>query len=212
MADLVTGSKAHSHADRGHDVYETPSPAIEALLAAEKLPHHIWEPACGPGAIVRVLRDHGHTVWATDLIDYGCPESQSKIDFLLERQSRIDVEAIVTNPPFKLATEFAEHALSLAPTVIMLLRLAFLESQKRTALLEGGKLARVHVFRNRLPMMHRMNWEGPRSSSAISYAWFVWDRFHQGPTELRRMSWMPAPANDNAPMQPFETTELGMAA
>lgn len=205
--------KQHSHADRGHDVYETSVPAVEALIAAEKLPHHIWECACGPGAIVKVLRDHGHTVWATDLIDYGCPNSQSKIDFLLERQSRIDVEAIVTNPPFKLATQFVEHALTLAPTVIMLLRIAFLESVKRTPILEGGKLARVHIFRNRLPMMHRMGWEGPKASSSVCYAWFVWDRFHQGPTELRRMSWVPTPANDNAAaVETFETTELGAAA
>ena len=35
---------------------------------------------------------------------------------------------IVTNPPFKLAAQFAAHALSLCPRVAMLLRLSFLES------------------------------------------------------------------------------------
>lgn len=196
---LVTGSKAAKHSERGHDVYETPEPAIEALLKIEPLPHHIWEPACGPGAIVRVLRDHGHTVWATDLVDHGCPDSEKRVDFLMERQSRIDVEAIVTNPPFKLATQFVEHALALAPKVVMLLRLAFLESGKRTKILEGGNLARVHVFRNRLPMMHRQNWAGPKSTSAVPFAWFVWDRFHTGPATIHRVSWEkpPVAANDN---------------
>lgn len=203
---LVTGSKAAKHSERGHDVYETPEPAVEALLRVEKLPHHIWEPACGPGAIVRVLRDHGHTVWATDLVDHGCSQSQSRIDFLMERQSRIDTEAIVTNPPFKLAGQFVEHALALSPLVIMLLRLAFLESAKRTPILEGGKLARVHVFRNRLPMMHRAGWEGPKSSSAVPFAWFVWDRFHNGPAVLNRVSWIKPPkaANDNDERPPWE--------
>lgn len=38
-------------AERGHDLYETPACAIEALLRVEPLPHQIWEPACGRGAI-----------------------------------------------------------------------------------------------------------------------------------------------------------------
>src|SRR5262245_56133282 len=95
----------HPLAERKDDLYETPPEAVHALLRIEHLPHHIWEPACGPGSIVRVLRAAGHTVWATDLVDYGCPDSESHIDFLMERQTRIDVESIVTNPPHKLANE-----------------------------------------------------------------------------------------------------------
>lgn len=193
---LAAGNKTHSIQERGVDLYETPACAVDALLAVEKLPHHIWEPACGRGAIVDILRRHGHTVWATDLCDHGCRESQFKVDFLLERQSRIDVEAIVTNPPFSLAQQFVERALSLAPKVVMLLRLGFLESERRTPILDNGKLARVLVFKKRLPMMHRDGWAGPKSSSAMAFAWYVWDRFHQGPTEMRRISY-PIAANDN---------------
>jgi hypothetical protein len=175
--------------DRKDDLYETPDVAVEALLRAERLPHHIWEPACGPGRIVNVLRQHGHAVWATDLVDYGCPNSQSGIDFLMERQTRIDAEAIVTNPPFKLAGEFVAKALELAPCVMMLMRLAFMESERRCNILDGGQLARVHVFRKRLPMMHRDGWQGPKSSNSLCFAWFIWRRDHCGPTELHRISW-----------------------
>jgi hypothetical protein len=175
--------------ERGDDLYETAECAVESLLGVESLPHHIWEPACGPGAIVHVLRRHGHTVWATDLVDYQCPQSEPRVDFLMERQARIDVEAVVTNPPFKLAAEFVEHALALCPRVIMLLRLSFLESEGRTTILESGHLARVHVFRKRLPMMHRAGWSGNKVSNPTAFAWFVWDRAHNGPTELRRISW-----------------------
>jgi hypothetical protein len=28
-----------------------------------------------------------------------------------------------------------------------------------------------------------------KASSAIAYAWFIWDRDHSGPTELHRISW-----------------------
>ena len=176
-------------ADRKDDLYETPDVAIETLLRIEKLPHHIWEPACGPGRIVKMLRAAGHTVWATDLVDYGLENSESGVDFLMERQARVDVECILTNPPFKLAGEFVEHALALCPRVVMLLRLAFMESERRTPILDNGRLARVHVFRKRLPMMHRAGWEGRKSNSGMAFAWFVWDRAHSGPTELRRISW-----------------------
>ncbi len=61
-------------AARRNDLYQTPPQATEALLRVEKLPHCIWECACGPGAIVRVLRGGGHHVVATDLINYGAAD------------------------------------------------------------------------------------------------------------------------------------------
>jgi hypothetical protein len=97
------------------------------------------------------------------------------------------VGAIVTNPPYKQANQFVAHALTLCPRVIMLLRLAFLESGRRSPILENCGLARVHVFRKRLPMMHRHGWQGPRASSSIAFAWFVWDRTHRGKAELDRI-------------------------
>lgn len=189
MLDHSTQQGRHKLADRKDDLYETPEVATRALLGVEKLPEIVWEPACGPGAIVRVLRGAGHKVYATDLVDYGCPESESRVDFLLEQSAPTFIGGIVTNPPFKLANQFAAHALLLAPKVCMLLRLAFLESERRRSVLDAGSLARVHVFRNRLPMMHRDGWEGPKASSATPFAWFVWDRAHTGPTEMHRISW-----------------------
>ena len=56
----------HPDSARGNDLYETPEVATLALLRAEPLPRTILEPACGPGAIVRVLRGAGHRVIATD--------------------------------------------------------------------------------------------------------------------------------------------------
>jgi len=192
MAGLAsgTGNKAAPLNERKDDLYESPPEAVTALLRAEKLPAVIWEPACGPGSIVRVLRGAGHEVYATDLVDYDSPDQDSHgWDFLSERQLPIGVQAIVTNPPFKNAGEFVSHALWLCPRVIMLLRLAFLESTRRAPILDGGHLARVHVFRNRLPMMHRDGWQGPKVSNPTAFAWFVWDRNHNGPTELHRLSW-----------------------
>ena len=114
---------------------------------------------------------------------------ESRVDFLLEPPPPFPVAAIVTNPPYALAQAFVERALSLAPKVVMLLRLAFLESQKRSIILDGGQLAKVYVFRNRLPRFHREGWAGKKTSNAMPFAWFVWDTAnHRGPTELHRIS------------------------
>jgi len=156
------------------------------LLAAESLPATIWEPAVGYGAIAKILASAGHKVIGTDVVDYG--EGYSTRDFLNDESSP-DVEAIVTNPPFKHAMDFVLLGLERCPRVIMLLRLAFLESERRRPILDNGMLARVHVFRNRLPMMHRDGWTGNKVSNPTAFAWFVWDRAHNGPTELHRISW-----------------------
>jgi hypothetical protein len=187
--DHAANTGRHRLAERGDDLYETPPQAVHALLRVERITQIVWEPACGPGSIVTVPRKAGHTVFASDLVDYGCPDSQSRMDFLMEWAAPAGVEAIVTNPPYRLAVEFVAHALELVPCVVMLLRLAFLESERRSGILDSGKLARVHVFRNRLPMMHRHNWAGPKASNAIAFAWFVFDRNHNGPTIIDRISW-----------------------
>ncbi len=167
--------------ERGDDLYETLPEAVQALLRVEKLPEIIWEPACGPGSIVTTLRAAGHKVYATDLVDYGCDDSENRVDFLMEQAPSFYIGAIVTNPPYKLANEFVIHALTLAPKVMMLLRLAFLEGARRSVILDGGQLARVHVFRNRLPRMHRAGWEGKQSSSSIAFAWFIWGIIYMSP-------------------------------
>ena len=184
----ASGDKCHALKARANDLYETPPEAVQALLQAENLPEVIWEPACGPGSLVRVLRASGRQVYATDLVDYESPDQDvAGWDFLLERQLPIGVQAIVQNPPFKNASDFVRKSLELCPRVYMLMRLAFLEGIGRSDILDGGHLARVLVFKERLPLMHRDGWEGNKSTNAIPFAWFVWGA-NRGPTEIRRIS------------------------
>lgn len=176
------------------DLYDTPRVAVHALLKVEPLPSRIWEPTCGIGNIVTVLREAGHAVIATDLNDRGCPDSLSGIDFLFPGFDPL-AEAIVTNPPFSLADKFVEVALRRVPVVIMLLRLSFVESERRAPILDNGMLAAIHVFAKRLPMMHRVGWEGRKANSGMAFAWFVWRREHTGPATIDRIWWEP---EDNA--------------
>lgn len=187
---LRLGAARHTLAERGHDLYETPDVAVHALLRVEQLPEVIWEPSCGRGAIVRVLRGAGRKVYATDLVDYGTPDQdQAGVNFLHAHEPGFCVGAIVTNPPFRIADHFVAHALTLCPRVVMLLRLAFLESERRRAILECDWFARIHVFRKRLPMMHRDGWAGRKANSSMAFAWFVWDRAHVGAPTVHRISW-----------------------
>jgi hypothetical protein len=186
MLDKSAQAGQHSFKERQNDCYETPACAVEALLCVESIPRLVWEPACGPGSIVKVLRARGHKVTASDVVDYGW--EHSVCDFLKIGRGYTD-RAIVTNPPYQLAEQFVRQAVAFSPLVIMLLRLAFLESVRRTDILEKSGLARIHVFRNRLPMMHRKNWDGPKASSAMPFAWFVWQKDYTGPTIIDRISW-----------------------
>jgi hypothetical protein len=189
----------HSQAERGADLYQTCPEAVWALLHYERLPHVIWECACGPGAIVRILRAARYEVLSTDLIDYRSPDQDlAGMDFLAQLEAPpIGIEAIITNPPFSKASEFARKAIELVPRSYLLMPFRFMESgdprsgkgRDRIFALDAGHLSRVLVFKNRLPMMHREGWSGKKSTSTVAYAWFVFDRYHLGDTVVRRIHW-----------------------
>jgi predicted RNA methylase len=196
LLDMSTGNRVHAITDRGNDLYQTPPEAVRGLLAVEDVPKRLWEPACGPGAIVRELRTLGHDVVATDLVDYGLDDSDARVDFLMETQAPSGVDAIITNPPFKNADEFVAKAVDLCPEVYMLLRVAFLEGLRwyetghYNAKGLGAHLARVWVFAPRLDMMHREGWEGPKANSGMAFGWFVFKRDHAKKRGSARIGWL----------------------
>lgn len=69
-------------ARQADDFYATPRSAIEQLLDVEPFYGSIWEPACGDGAISRVLQERAYKVTSTDLVDRGY--GAAGVDFLLE--------------------------------------------------------------------------------------------------------------------------------
>jgi hypothetical protein len=180
---------AHPQAIRGLDLNETPPCATQALMRAEALPKHVWEPAAGRSAIVRELRAVGHTVTTSDIVERGFP-LDFVANFLATAKAPAGCAAIVSNPPYARAVlnPFVRHALDLSPRVFLLLRLSFLEGVGRTDILESRGLARIHVFRDRVPQMHRDGWTGKRARNAVAYAWFAWVRGHNEPPVIQRIS------------------------
>jgi hypothetical protein len=188
-SELYARNVAPSTDREKDDFYPTPEPATYALLSKERFGADVWEPACGDGAISRVFEAAGHRVVSTDLEDrgFGLP----RVDFLMEQ--RLLAPQIVTNPPFKLAEQFARHAMNLgAEKLAMLLRLAWLEGTERQRLFESTPLARVHVASRRLSMARGGTDVGKGGGSMIAFAWFVWDRSHEGAPDLSWFDWKAA--------------------
>ena len=130
------GASNQSLTDReDNDFYATDPRALELLLELEEFDPFVWECACGKGHLSEVLKKHGHIVKSTDLIDRGY--GVGGVDFLATTTPFNG--DIITNPPYKYAQEFVEHALSLIPEgnrVAMFLKLTFLESKNRRAMFE----------------------------------------------------------------------------
>ena len=168
------------------DYYRTPPECTRALLQVESFPSPISEPACGDGAISRVLIDAGHTVISTDLVDRGYGEGG--VDFLAEQTLRAG--DLVTNPPYELADDFALHALALGVRKMALLcRLAWLEGQDRyDRLFSQRKLARVWVFSPRQTLWRGDDEAAEDDGGMTAYAWFVFEREHSGAAKL---GWLP---------------------
>lgn len=175
-----------------HEFYPTPPEAVRALLSVETFDGPIWEPACGEGAIAKVLAASGHEVVSTDRYAYGF--GQAGIDFLAEPAAR--ARHIVTNPPYGhgLADAFMLKALALTRRtggkVAFLLNLASLCHPRRTALWQQMPPARIYAIDG--VMCWPTHGYGPAPKIATQrYCWAVWTPEHQG---APRFWWLSAEA------------------
>ena len=175
------GASNHSLGEREtNDFYATDPIAAEWLIKLEKLDKNIWECACGQGHLAKVFEAHGFNVKATDLIDRGY--GQGGVDFLGSRE-KFDGD-IITNPPYKYAEDFIQHALTLIPDgkrVYMFLKVQFLEGKGRKSLFQFYPPRFVYVSSSRIPCGKNGNFE----SSMVAYAWFVWEKGYHGDTIIR---------------------------
>jgi predicted RNA methylase len=170
-----------------NDYYPTPAWAVRAILPWLIVPgvnvrRRILEPACGEGAIANEIVAHGIPATSLTLVDVSpladaAPRPDGaryeRADFLQwapaarERGEQFDL--IITNPPYTLALEFVQAALTLAgPTgrVVMLLRLNFLGSQKRAAWMRAHT---PDIF----VLPKRPSFVG-QGTDSCEYAWFRW--------------------------------------
>jgi hypothetical protein len=161
-------------AERGVDLYETHACATRALIRTGCLDRfeHIYEPCAGRGAISRVLKAAGWRVCAQELVAYPFADEDvhSGIDFF-GSICAVELDAIVTNPPFSRADDFIRHGVGLGLPVIVLLRLMALEGAGRSDILQH--LHHVYIGIERLPKFQRDNWQGNRlKTETAPFGWF----------------------------------------
>lgn len=180
---VTLGATNHSAGEREtNDYYATDPHAMELLLERETFSEDVWECACGEGHLSRVLEDCGYHVTSTDLIDRGY--GLGGLNFLTYTDS-VDAD-IVTNPPYKYAKEFAEHAIELVTDghkVAMFLRLSFLEGKSRRELFDRYPPKTIYVASRRLVCAKNGEFDG--SGGAVAYAWFVWEKGFMGEPTVR---------------------------
>jgi hypothetical protein len=122
-------------------------------------PCKIWECACGDGSMADVILKYGHEVIQTDL--------NTGTDYL---KTEGKADAIITNPPFKLAAEFIEKALKEADIVAIVLKSQYWHAKKRYDLFMKNKPAFV------LPLTWRPDFMNGESggSPTMEVNWTVW--------------------------------------
>lgn len=99
----------------------------------------------------------------------------------------IRADNIITNPPFKSAQKFVEKALTIATKkVVILQRLAFLESKERYKLFTTTPLKCIYVFSKRLNF-YPNGIEDKKKSGMLAFAWFVWE---QGYNKKPYINWI----------------------
>ena len=181
------GASNHTDYEREtNDFYATDPKALELLLELEVFSPYVWEPACGLGHLSEVLKAHGYKVKSSDIIDRGYSGTE-KLDFLRAPSPTGPSRDIITNPPYKLAKEFVEHALDISmdsTKVAMFLKVQFLEGKERRKLFEKYPPKVIYVSSSRLICAMNGAFENV-SSSAVAYAWFIWEKGYKGETIVR---------------------------
>ena len=181
---VTLGASNHSNTEREvDDFYATDPRAVELLLNLEQFSPDIWECACGAGHMSEVLNAHGYNVKSTDLIYRGY--GAGGVDFLTSQET-FDGD-IITNPPYKYATQFVERAMESVTEghkVAMLLRLLFLEGKARKKLFEKYPPKTVYVASGRIGCALGGDFEHYKGS-AQAYAWFIWEKGYKGDTVVK---------------------------
>ena len=175
-ANNATGKRKKS------DFYETPYTLTRKFLDVEYFNKNstVCEPACGGGAITRVLKEH----WEDDKVTAYDQET----NFLWETG---EYDYIITNPPFSIAFEFIQRAKLVAKSKFaFLLPLSYLHGKKRFDEIYSDRtygLERVYVF-TRYPMLgETLREDGKYNTGMMVYAWYVWTNGYSG---LPTVDWL----------------------
>ena len=187
---ITLGASNHTEKERqNEDYYATDPIAIDGLKKVFDIPKGVWECSCGEGHLSKRLEELGHTVVSSDLIDRGY--GQGNVNFLECEKRPSEIDCILTNPPYAKAMEFVLHSLKLLDNgqyCIMFLKTTFLESKKRYEKLFSKHPPKyIFQFVSRVLCAKNAQFDVmiAGGGSAVSYAWFVWEKGYKGDTIIK---------------------------
>ena len=180
---VLTHPPLQGEARLGRDRRYTPAWCTEVLLEHRPPPRlagGVLDPAAGDGAILRVLRDHGHSplYWLDVEPGDGVEEFEGYLDdagignwLEVARDSALSRCAVVTNPPYSIGPEFMSATLETCPPYCAaLLRLNHLGSATWAKFWREFPLTGMLVLGGRRP-----SFSADGKTDASEYFWAVWD-------------------------------------
>ena len=207
ISNAVMASRIEPHDSL--DDFPTPSWATRALVEYVLWPNiesidmrqtlRAWEPCCNRGFMARPLKEYFARVHTSDIFDYSeqsfggfCQDRV--VDFLFPGSespciAEKGVDAVIFNPPFRLAEQFIKRAWQIKGVEIVaaLVRTNFAEGVGRyERLFNKNAPSFIAHFAERVPMVKGRC--DPEASTATAYAWFVWMMGEGPPT---RALWIP---------------------
>lgn len=184
---MSSGIRADGKPREINDYYATHPQAVRDFLTALKrdnviLNNNIWECACGEGHMANVFVENGYKVYATDLINrgYGGIHNFLKTEFPYYGD-------IFTNPPFKLAEEFAYKGNELLTDnnlFGLFVKIQFLESKSRKELFEKYPPKYIYVYSERQQCSMNGDFENLKAKTQ-AYIWVIWEKDYKGETITR---------------------------
>ena len=180
---VTLGASSHAAHDRQKEDYYATDPKAAKLLCDVETFTSIWEPACVEGHLSKEFQKQGYAVYSSDLVDRG----YGKVFDFLSIENQKWYGDIVTNPPYKYAQEFVEKALAITThghKIAMFLKLTFLEGKARKEFFRTHPPRTIYVSSSRIQCAMNGVFNA-KDSSAVCYAWFVWENGYKGETTIK---------------------------
>lgn len=163
------------------EFYATPEWVTMAALQQFVFRSNILEPACGDGAIVRVLQRLGYKVNCSDIEPVGVPKAK-RCDFVKDKCPFATIGDIFTNPPFgesgEIARAFIERALELtrphSGRVTMLLSSDYDSGISRKHLFDHPAFSERLILRKRIKWFESETNQKNKNPSS-NHTWYHWD-------------------------------------
>lgn len=194
---LYSGYKKNNKEREALDYYSTPTKEVENILKTMKLNlkgKKILEPCVGGGHMLRGIFNYCNSekqipekVIATDVKDRNPIIGTSvrapiriltgdEYDFLSDDYPVTKADIIIMNPPYSIIEPFVIRALEIAPEVLLLGRMQFIEGSGRYEnILKDNPFNEMYQYVDRI-QCYKNGDESIKSSSVQGYAWFYWNQ------------------------------------